>query len=82
MAKIATIYSPFFEAPLEPYTMDMVRWLRISQAFARNGHKIDVIVPGHPRNQKNGQKALLFIYQELNGGQQSHHVRKYSGEPV
>jgi len=43
MARIATVYSTRFRAPLKPCTMDTVRWMRISEAFARLGHEVDII---------------------------------------
>ena len=45
MARIATIYSPRFRAPLQPCTMDSVRWMRVSEALARLGHRVDMVIP-------------------------------------
>jgi glycosyltransferase involved in cell wall biosynthesis len=44
MARIATISAARFRAPLKPCTMDTVRWMRISEALARLGHEVDIIV--------------------------------------
>lgn len=46
MARIATVCSPFYRAPIEPCTMDAVRWMRISEAFANVGHDVDIVVAG------------------------------------
>jgi len=44
MFKIATLYSSSYTTKPEPITMDTVRWIRISEAFARLGCQVDVIV--------------------------------------
>ena len=42
--KIATVYTkaPFEEIKI--YTMEMIRWLKISEAIARKGYSVDVII--------------------------------------
>ena len=44
MVRIATVYTTHVRAPLKPCTMDTVRWMRISEAFARLGHEVDIII--------------------------------------
>jgi len=44
MFKMATVYSNKYTSKPLPVTMDTVRWIRISEAFARLGVQVDIIV--------------------------------------
>lgn len=60
MVKIATIYSNLYTSPVEPYAMDTVRWLRISEAFAALGYEVDMIINNHDTIVQKG-KNLRFV---------------------
>ncbi len=42
--KIATVYKKDFFENFEPYAMDTVRWVRISESLSKLGFKVDIIV--------------------------------------
>jgi len=44
MFKIAAVYHKKYTDIPEPCTMDTVRWLRISEAFAKRGYQVDIVV--------------------------------------
>ena len=60
MIRILTVYSKDLTPNFKPYTMDRIRWLRISEALARLGYKVDMIV-NNGKNVVQKNKNLRYI---------------------